>query len=77
MKRTSVYLTESEDGLLDRLAERDGTTRAAVLRNALAAYEAAPERPNREFASSGWFEGNGRSMAAIREEELLEGFGEQ
>ncbi|MBA4181221.1 MAG: hypothetical protein C0506_11585 [Anaerolinea sp.] len=76
MKKTSVYLTESEVAILRRLAEREGKSQATVLREALAAYD-EQALPDRDFAFIGSGEGDGRSVADIPEEELMRGFGEQ
>ena len=80
MKKTSVYLSEYEDALLSRLAAEEGTSRAHVLREAIAAYDAGrADRPEseREFALIGSFSGPGGSIADIPDEELMRGFGEQ
>ena len=75
MKKTSVYLTEDEDARLARLSERLGKSRALIMREALATYEA--DHPDRYFSMSGAHQGDGTSVADIPEEELLKGFGEQ
>jgi len=79
MKKTSVYLSDYEDALLSRIASEEGTSRAYVLREAIAAYE--PRRPDtagkREFASAGWFEGDGTSIVDVPEDEPMRGLGEQ
>jgi hypothetical protein len=75
MKKTSLYLSEDDEALLERLAARKGMSRARVLREALAAYDA--QEPDRDFAMFGTFDGDGTSVADIPEEELLRGFGEQ
>ena len=75
MKKTSVYLTETEADILKALAEREGKSQATVLREALAAYD---ERavPDRNFELIGVFEGDGTSIADVPDEDLMEGFGE-
>ena len=74
MHKTSVYLTDEETARLASLADREGTSQAEVLRRAIRNYE--PERHgDRDFALVGCAEGPGGSIAAIAEEELLEGFG--
>jgi len=75
MKKTSLYLSDDDEALLERLAARKGMTRARILREALAAYDA--QEPDRDFAMVGAHEGDGTSVADIPEEELLRGFGEQ
>jgi hypothetical protein len=75
VRKTSVYLSESEVSRLAWLAERERTSRATIIRKAIAAYEpAAPG--DRNFAGAGSFDGPGDSVADIPEEELLEGFGD-
>jgi hypothetical protein len=74
MKKTSVYLSEEDVERLRRLAEREGVSQAAVLREALAAY--GDRVPDRDFAMFGVFEGDGTSIADVPEDELLRGFGE-
>jgi predicted transcriptional regulator len=75
MKKTSVYLSESEEAMLKRLAERTGKSRSCVLREAIAAYDNALCQP-REFASVGAWDAPGFSVADMSRRELLEGFGE-
>jgi len=76
MKKTSVYLTESEAETLRNLAEREGRSQANILREALVAYD-EQHLPDRDFAFIGSGEGDGRSVVDIPEEELMAGFGEQ
>ena len=76
MKKTSVYLTESEAETLRNLAEREGRSQANILREALVAYD-EQHLPDRDFAFIGAGEGDGRSVVDIPEEELMAGFGEQ
>ena len=75
MKKTSVYLTEAEADTLRVLAEREGRSQAAVLREALSIYD---ERsvPDRDFEMEGIFDGDGTSIADVPDEELMKGFGE-
>ncbi len=47
MKKTSVYLSEDDRERLGRLAEREGKSKAFVLREALAMYDAS--QPDRDF----------------------------
>lgn len=74
MHKTSVYLTDEETARLAFLADREGTSQAEVLRRAIRSYEPA-RHGDRDFALVGCAEGPGGSIAAIAEEELLEGFG--
>ena len=75
MRKTSVYLTEDDENLLARLAAREGSSQAEVLRKAVRAYEAIVVA-DRNFAVSGSADGPGSSVADIPEEELLAGFGQ-
>ena len=75
MKKTSVYLTEAEAETLRSVAAREGRSQAAVLREALAAYD-EQSVPDRNFEMCGIFDGDGTSIADVPEEELMKGFGE-
>ena len=75
MKKTSVYLSESEEAMLQRLAERTGKSRSCVLREAIAAYDDALCQP-RKFAGFDTFDAPGFSVADTPRRELLKGFGE-
>jgi hypothetical protein len=48
MKKTSVYLSDEDRERLGRLADREGKSKALVLREALAMYDAS--HPDRSFA---------------------------
>lgn len=74
MKKTSVYLTEAEADTLRILAERQGRSQAAVLREALAVYD-EHSVPDRNFEMDGIFDGDGTSVADVPDEELMKGFG--
>lgn len=74
MKKTSVYLDDSDVERLSRLAAAEGRSQAEVIRSALAAYEKA-HTAARDFALDGTWEGDGSSVADVPEEELLAGFG--
>jgi predicted transcriptional regulator len=74
MKKTSVYLDDSDVERLSRLATAEGRSQADVIRSALAAYENARTAP-RDFALDGAWAGDGSSVADVPEEELLTGFG--
>jgi Ribbon-helix-helix protein, copG family len=77
MKKTSVYLSEADAAVLRRLAEDEGKSQAAVLREAIAAYDASnTPPPDRHFATDGFCEGDGSSVADMPEQELMLGFGE-
>ncbi|MEJ7798618.1 MAG: CopG family transcriptional regulator [Solirubrobacteraceae bacterium] len=75
MRKTSVYLSDAASERLADLAEREGRPQAAIIRDAIARYE-PPVVGDRDFAMFDTGEGDGRSVADIPEEELLEGFGE-
>jgi predicted DNA-binding protein len=73
--KTSVYLTDEEIARLGRLAKREGTSQAEVIRRAIRLYQ--PERRgDRDFALAGVADGPGASIADISDDELLHGFGE-
>ena len=74
MKKTSIYLDDADLERLRRLALREGRSQADIVREALAAYESRC-KPDRNFALTGSWEGDGTSVADIPEEELLRGFG--
>jgi predicted transcriptional regulator len=74
VKKTSVYLDDSDVERLRRLAAAEGCSQAEVMRSALAAYEKAQTAP-RDFALGGAWAGDGSSVADVPEEELLAGFG--
>jgi predicted transcriptional regulator len=74
VKKTSVYLDDSDVERLTRLAAAEGCSQAEVIRSALAAYETTQTAP-RVFALDGTWEGDGSSVADMPEEELLAGFG--
>ena len=74
MHKTSVYLSAEEIARLATLAAREGTSQAEVIRRAIRLYE--PERRgDRHFALTGSAEGPGGSVADLKEDELLAGFG--
>ena len=75
MRKTSVYLTLDDEQLLARLAAREGSSQAEVLRKAVRAYEATVVS-DRDFAVAGSADGPGGSIAEIPEEDLLSGFGQ-
>ena len=75
MRKTSVYLSDADAERLAHLAEREGRSQAAIIRDAIARYE-PPVIGDRNFAMMGSGEGDGRSVADIPDEELYEGFGE-
>ncbi len=74
MKKTSLYLSDAELRRLRRLAQLEKTSQAEIVRRAIARY--TPEgTADRNFALFNSGAGDGRSVADIPEEELLEGFG--
>jgi len=74
VRKTSVYLDDSDAERLRRLAAEEGRTQAEIVRAALSAYERARTAP-RDFALEGAWAGDGSSVADVPEEELLAGFG--
>ena len=75
MKKTSVYLNESDIDRLAWLAERERTSQAEIIRKAIATYQPGGPR-DRSFAGLASGEGPGDSVADHDEDEVLEGFGE-
>jgi predicted DNA-binding protein len=75
MRKTSVYLDELQAERLARLARQEGRPQAEILREAVAQYQPKPSE-DRNFALAGSGQGDGTSIAAVPEEDLLEGFGE-
>lgn len=74
--KTSLYLDEADRARLKRLARQLELSEAEVMRRALAVYD-EQRAPRRRFAVDGaGASSDGRSVADIPEEELLEGFGE-
>lgn len=73
MRKTSLYLDETDVQRLRRLAAAEGRSQADIVRSAISAYESRPRA--RQFALDGVWDGDGTSIADIPEEELLEGFG--
>lgn len=76
MRKTSVYLSDSDAERLAYLAEREGRPQAAIIRDAIARYEPLVVVGDRNFRMMGAGSGDGRSVADIPDEELYEGFGE-
>ena len=74
VKKTSIYLDDSDLERLRRIATEEGRSQAEIVRAALSAYERARTAP-RAFALEGSWEGDGSSVADVPEEELLAGFG--
>ncbi len=70
-----MYLDEVDVGRLKRLAEREGRSQAEIIREAIAVYE-SQAKPDRNFALTGSWAGDGTSVADIPEEDLLRGFGD-
>lgn len=76
MRKTSVYLDETDAGRLAALAEAEGVSQAAVLRKAIRAYVPDTAWPKLQFEMDGVADGPGESVADIDERELLVGFGQ-
>lgn len=74
MRKTSVYLDDSDVERLRRLAAEEGRSQAEIVRAALSVYEQVRTAP-RDFALEGAWAGDGSSVADVPEEELLAGFG--
>jgi predicted DNA-binding protein len=77
VRKTSVYLTETESRRLAQLAESEGRSQAEIIREAITAY-VPPSRGDRDFALAAGFsriDGDPRPISEISEDELLEGFG--
>jgi predicted DNA-binding protein len=74
VKKTSVYLGSDQIERLERLARQEATSKAEVIRRAIAAYIPRHTR-DRDFALARVARGPGTSMAATPERELLQGFG--
>jgi len=74
MHKTSVYLSEEEISQLAKLAKREGTSQAEVIRRAIRLYR-PEQRGDRDFALAGVADGPGGSIADLSDEELLDGFG--
>ena len=75
MKKTSLYLDDADAERLQRLARREGRSQAEIVRLAIAAYE-SHLTPDRNFVLTASGAGDGRSVAEIPDDELLEGFGD-
>ena len=70
-----MYLRETDERRLNEIADREGLSRADVIRAAIAAYALRTTSP-RKFALQGCVERPDVHAAEIPEEELLRGFGE-
>jgi hypothetical protein len=70
MKKTSIYLDPDVDRALDRRAVAEGTTKAALIRAALAAAADIRPRPRAVAVFSG------PGDLATNVDKYLEGFGE-
>jgi predicted DNA-binding protein len=74
MRKTSIYLRDSEVERLRELSHRTGRSQSELVREAVAVYEPAP--PDRDFAIFADDErGPGDSVADLGEDELLRDFG--
>jgi hypothetical protein len=74
MRKTSIYLEDADLARVRRIARQQGKSQADFIRDAIKAH-AAQTVPERYFSFLGSFEGDGRSVKDVPEEELLEGFG--
>jgi hypothetical protein len=77
VRKTSVYLTETESKRLAELARSEGRSQAEIIRQAIIAYVPAGEGEG-EFAVAAGFEridDDPRPISEIPEDELLDGFG--
>lgn len=77
MRKTSVYLDDSQAERLARLALSEGRSKAEILRDAIATYE-SPATSDRAFSVATGFQridGDHRPISQIPEADLLQGFG--
>jgi hypothetical protein len=74
MRKITVRFDNADLDRLHRLAEREGRSASAIVRDAIALYD--EQKPVRKFLLTGSWHGTGRSIADIPEEELMRGFGE-
>jgi predicted DNA-binding protein len=78
MRKTSIYLDESEAERLAWLAREEKRPQAEIVRDAIAAYR-SESHGDRDFALAGDFEridNDPRPLSEIPEDELMRGFGE-
>ena len=73
VKKTSLYLHETDVLRLRRLADAEGRSQAEIVRAAVAAYEARSSA--RQFALDGTWAGDGTSIADVPDEVLMRDFG--
>ncbi len=74
MRKTSVYLDDSDARRLATLAQQEGASQSEILRKAIRSYVPA-QRAERDFALDGAGQGPGGSVADLDDRVLLEGFG--
>jgi predicted transcriptional regulator len=77
MRKTSVYLDDDLAQRLARLAKEQGTSQAAILREAIASYWPRPS-VDRNFSLAAGFsriDTDPRPISSIPDDELLQGFG--
>jgi predicted DNA-binding protein len=78
MRKTSIYLSDEQADHLARLAQAEGRSQAAIVREAISSYRPRPNQdPN--FALAGNFERidpGTHPISEIAEGKLLRGFGE-
>ena len=70
MRKTSVYLTAEETARLAKLAEREGTSQAEVIRRAIRRYE-SETRGDRNFSLTRSADGPGGSISELIGDDLL------
>lgn len=75
MEKTSVYLSDDDRRRLAHLARRTGRSQAAIIREAIAAYEPNGAREV-EYSLTGLIDGPEGSIADDDQSGLLDGFGE-
>jgi hypothetical protein len=69
-----VYLDELDASRLAAVARQEGISQADVIRRAIRQY-VPQQRDGRDFALSNSGDGPGGSIADVRDEDLLDGFG--
>jgi transcriptional regulator with XRE-family HTH domain len=74
VRKTSLYLDDSDAERLRRLAAQEGRSQADIVRAALSEYEQGRIAP-RDFELESAWAGDGSSVADVPEQELLDGFG--
>jgi predicted DNA-binding protein len=78
MRKTSIYLSDEQADHLARLAQAEGRSQAAIIREAISSYRPRPNQ-DRNFALAGNFkriDPASHPISEIAEGKLLRGFGE-